>query len=142
MNQKLLTLSVVSQERELLHSTQVEKIIAPTTTGQITILPRHIPLLTELATGELTYTSQQQEHSLVISKGFLDKDIDNQVVIMVDTAKLAREISLQKAEQAVQKAQQTMEQTTDRRELLLAEASLKQALWEMKVAQKTRKTKI
>ena len=55
---------------------------------------------------------------------------------MVDSAKLARDISVQKAEEAIAAAKETMSISEDRRELLLAEASLKQALLEIKVAQK------
>lgn len=136
-----LKLSVVSQEEELL-SLEVDSVTAPTTSGEITVLPHHIPLLTELQTGELVYTQQKKQHSIVISKGFLDKDAHNNIIVMVDQAVHARDISPERAQQAKQQAEQTIATSTNQRELLLAEASLKQALWEIRVAQKTKKTKI
>jgi len=61
---------------------------------------------------------------------------------MVDSAVEARAISLQKAEQAVQAAHETMSKTVDERELMMAEASLKRALLEIKVAQRTKHSRI
>lgn len=136
-----LKLTIVSQER-LLVSTVVDSVTAPTTAGQVTILPDHLPLLSQLQVGELIYRVGKEETSVVVSRGFMDVGPDSTVTVMVDTATAAREISLKKAEEALANAQKTMEQTTDQRELMLAEASLKQAMWEIRVAQKTRKTQI
>ena len=136
-----LQLTIVSQERQLI-SASVDAVTAPTTEGEITVLPGHLPLLVQLQVGELVYRIGKEEHSFVISRGFMDVAPDNSIKIMVDTATAAREISVKKAEEAMKQAHETMQQTTDRRELLLAEASLKQAMWELRVAQKTKRTSI
>ena len=136
-----LQLSVVSQEKKLL-SQEVDLVTLPTQTGEITILPDHIPLLSQLQTGELRYMTDGQEQSIVISQGIVDKGPDNTITVIVDSATHARDISVQKAEQAIKQAHETMKQTVNQRELLLAEASLRQAMWEIKVAQKTRKARI
>ena len=136
-----LQLSVVSQEKKLL-SQEVDLVTLPTQTGEITILPDHIPLLSQLQTGELRYMADGQEQSIVISQGIVDKGPDNTITVIVDSATHARDISVQKAEQAIKQAHETMKQTVNQRELLLAEASLRQAMWEIKVAQKTRKARI
>jgi len=136
-----LQLSVVSQEKKLL-SQEVDLVTLPTQTGEITILPDHIPLLSQLQTGELRYVLNGQEQSIVISQGIVDKGPDNTLTVIVDSATHQRDISLQKAEQAIAQAHETMKQTVNQRELLMAEASLRQAMWEIKVAQKTKKAKI
>lgn len=141
MTKKQLQLSVVSQEKELL-STLVDQVSLPTSTGEITVLPGHIPLLSQLQTGELKYQIDQNQISIVVSNGIVDVSFDNQVTVIVDTATHERDISMQKAETAIKQAQETMQTTTDQRELLLAEASLRQAMWEIKVAQKTKKARI
>jgi len=64
------------------------------------------------------------------------------VVIMVDTAVAARDISEQKASQAVEEAKKTMANTTDRHELLMAEASLRHAMIELKVSKRSKNRKI
>jgi F-type H+-transporting ATPase subunit epsilon len=133
-----LQLVVVSQDRQLL-SKEVGSITAPTTEGEITVLPQHVPLFTQLQTGLLTYRSGKEEEQFVVSKGFMDVGVDGTVTVMVDTAMHARDISLERAEAAVKAAEQTMSITQDRRELLMAEASLRLALLEVKVAQSSKR---
>lgn len=130
-----LKLTIVSQEKKLLETT-VESVTAMTTQGEVTILARHIPIFTQLVTGELRYTIDGVEQSVVISNGFLTVSPNNDVVIMVDSATLARDISVRQAEEAIAAAKETMKISEDRRELVMAEASLKRAMLEIKVAQK------
>jgi F-type H+-transporting ATPase subunit epsilon len=136
-----LTLIVVSQEKELL-SAQVDSITLPASEGEVTILPAHVPLFSPLQPGVLTYRDGQQEDQIVVSKGFLDVGPDSQVTVIVDSAVHARDISLEKAESAMKAAHETMSNTQDRQELLMAEASLRQALLEIKVAHATRRSRI
>lgn len=140
MADRKLKLTVVSQERQLL-SEMVESVTAPAVQGEVTILPDHIPLFSPLQTGVLTYKNGE-ETQIVISKGFLDVGVDNNVTVIVDAAVHARDISLDKAEAAIKAARETMITTQDRRELLMAEASLRQALLEIKVARATKKASI
>jgi len=139
MDKPLLHITIISQEKQL-ETVDAEQISAPTSEGEITVLPGHIPLFARLVTGELTYKKGDQESEYVVSKGFIDVSVDNQVTVLVDAAVEAREISLEKAEAAVKAAHETMAQTEDRHELMMAEASLRLALLEIKVAQKTRHT--
>ncbi len=141
MSDKKIQLLVVSQEKELL-DTQVDQVIVPSSSGELTILPDHIPLLSQLATGELIYSKDGKQSSIVISRGFLNMSPENKLTVIVDAAVHERDISEKKAQEAIRQAQETMSSSTDQRELLLAEASLKQALWEVRVAQKTKKSTI
>jgi F-type H+-transporting ATPase subunit epsilon len=141
MDQSQLHITIVSQENKLLE-TKVDSITAETTEGEVTILPHHISLFTQLQPGELIYRNGNDDHSFVVSKGFMDVNQDNTVTVMVDSAVAARNISVEKAQEAVRQARETMEHSQDRHELLLAEASLKQAMLEIKIAQKTKKTTI
>lgn len=136
-----LSLKVVSQERSLLDAS-VDSVTAVTTQGTITILPGHIPLFTKLDTGELVFREEKKEHSIVISKGFLTLTDNNEITIMADTAVDEREISMQKAQEAMKQAQETLKVSEDQRERILAEASLRRALLEIKVAQRTKRTSI
>ncbi len=136
-----LNLRVVSQERELLRES-VDSVTAQTTEGEITILPGHIPLFTKLGTGELVYRMGSGENSIVISRGFLTVAPNNEITIMADTAVHAREISVQKAEEAIKAAEATLQSSQDQRERLMAEASLRRALLELRIAERTKRTRI
>ncbi|HNQ17175.1 MAG TPA: ATP synthase F1 subunit epsilon [Candidatus Woesebacteria bacterium] len=131
-----LKLRVVSQEAELLDAL-VDSVTVPGTEGELTILPYHISLFTKIDVGELIYRSGGQQSSIVVSNGFLNVAPDNNVVVLVDSALHSRDISVQKAEQAIKQAHETMRLSQDRKELLMAEASLRLALLEIKIARKT-----
>ena len=136
-----INLQVVSQEKELLN-TQVEAVNVPTSEGEITILPDHVPLITKIQVGELRYQNNHKWNSIVVSNGFMTVSPNNKITVMVDSATHARDISLGQAQSAVKKAQESMRQSKNRREMIMAEASLRLALLEMKVAQKSKKSKI
>jgi F-type H+-transporting ATPase subunit epsilon len=136
-----LSLKVVSQER-LVVEAEVRSVSAPTVQGEVTILPGHIPLFAQLQAGELRYTQDGEEHYTVISPGFLNVTPSNEITIMIDSAVNDRDITLEKAQAAIEQAKSTIATAADRRELIMAEASLKRAMLELQVAQKTRRTKI
>lgn len=135
---KTFTLKIVSQEKELLTET-VDSVSVPTTSGEITILPEHIPLFSKVKTGELVYRTSTGDHSVVVTNGFVNVSPDGEVTVMVDSGVLARDISVEKASKAIDAAHETMLKTQNQRELILAEASLRRAMMELRVAQKTHK---
>lgn len=136
-----LQLRVVSQEKELL-SGKVDSITLPTASGEITILPGHVTLFSQVKLGMMTIRRANDEQLLVVSDGFLNIAPNNEVVVMIDSGVLDRDISLQAAEKAVKAASETMTKTVDQRELMMAEASLRRALLEVQIANRTRKTRI
>lgn len=136
-----LQLELISQEKRLL-TEMVDSVTVTTSQGELTILPNHIPLFAQLVPGELIYRVQNNEFSVVVSAGFLDVGAENKISVMVDTAVAARDISEQKVQQALEEARATMQNSTDRQELVMAEASMRMALLEIKVAQKSKRNRI
>jgi F-type H+-transporting ATPase subunit epsilon len=136
-----LTLKIISQEKKLLEEV-VDKITLPAVQGEITILPHHAALLSEVETGNLRFTQNQVEQNVVISKGFVDINPSGVVTVLVDSAIHARDISVEQGEKAIRAAQETMTHSEDKRELMMAEASLRLAMLELKVAQKSKKAGI
>jgi len=136
-----LSLRVVSQEQELIRC-EATQVRAPSETGEITILPGHTALVTKLLVGELRYILDGKSHSIVTSDGFLSVSNADEVIVIVDSAVDERNISIEKAEAAVKAAQQSLVSSEKREELILAEASLRRALLEVKVAQRTKRTNL
>lgn len=136
-----LTLRIISQEKKLLEEV-VDKVSLPSVDGEITILPHHAALLSQVQTGNLRFTQEGKEQDVVIAKGFVDVNPAGVVTVLVDSAIHARDISMEKVQKAIEEAQATMARSEDQRELLMAEASLKLAMLELKVAQKTKKAGI
>jgi len=136
-----LLLKVVSQERQLLSKT-IKKVSVPTAGGEVTILPNHIGLFAKVSAGELRYDLDKVSESIVVSDGFVNVSPDGRVIVMVDSATYARDISVQRAQKAIKDAKEAMKQSTDRKELMMAEASLRLAMLEVRIAEKTKKRKV
>lgn len=131
-----LHLTIVTQEKELL-STQVDSITAMTTTGEVTILPGHIPLMSKLSDTEFVYRINGQEASLAITGGFLNVEPGDRIVVLADAAVRSEEINEEKAREARKRAQEAMQnEKLSKTELSIAEQSLRKALLELKVAAK------
>ena len=78
-------LDFVSQAR-LVFSGEVTEILAPGIDGQLGILPKHAPLMTVLAPGEVLVKREGQEDLyFAISGGWMEV-LPNQVTILADAA--------------------------------------------------------
>lgn len=129
-----LSLEIITQEKVILKD-DVDEIIVPTVTGQITILPKHISLLTNIAEGEVIIKKNNKEQSLVVTGGFLEVKGDK-VTILADYAVRGEDIEITRAEAAKKRAEKLMEESTSKKDFVQAEAQLRRLLLELKVAQK------
>ena len=101
------TLTIVTAERQVF-SEEVDSLVAPGIDGQLGILPNHAPLMTQLKPGEMTVRTGSDAHVLAVTGGFLEV-LNNKVTILADTAEMDREIDLERAEAALQRAQERVE---------------------------------
>jgi len=65
-----LTIKIVTPER-IVFEGQGESLTVMTESGEITILPGHIPLVTILRPGEMRFKQNGEENLLAVSTGFL-----------------------------------------------------------------------
>ena len=142
MSTKTLKLEIVTQEKQVL-ATEATSVSIKTEMGEITVLPDHIPLFTKLVIGEMRYREpgSNQTHYYAISGGFMDVGVGNQVTILADHALRADDINEALVEQARQEAEEAMKNQTSQRDFMIAEASLRKALNELKIAQKRKTSK-
>jgi F-type H+-transporting ATPase subunit epsilon len=139
---KTINLQIISQEKKIL-DTQVDQVSLPAVDGEMTVLPHHASVFAQLQTGNLKYLENGKSISVVISQGFANvSHSNNQVKVLVDSATHERDLSVQAAKKAMEKAKQALEHTQDRREMLLIEAQMKKAAWELRIAQQTSKSNI
>lgn len=133
-------LEIITPEK-LIFKDEVEELIVPTTSGEIGVLPNHVPLLSQISEGELTIRQKGRQYSLAISGGFLEVSA-NKTTILADYAIRSEEIEITKAEEAKKRAQKTMEEKVSERDFAEAEAQLRRSLLELKVAQRRRSATI
>ena len=127
---------MVTAER-LLFSDQVESIVAPGVAGELGILPHHAPLLSILKSGELRVTKDGQEQFIAITGGFLEV-LDNKVTVLADAAERADEIELERAEEAVRRAEERIATRESDLDLERAIGSLQRAQVRVTVARRRR----
>src|SRR5213083_1330145 len=102
-----LMLEIVTPERQVF-SDQVDSVVCPGVEGELGVLPHHAPLLTTLGFGELKIRRGGEEEYFAIAGGFLQVRPDK-VVVMAETADLASEIDLEKAQEARREAERALE---------------------------------
>lgn len=131
-----LHLQLVTPERTLLDE-QVDSISCPTSMGQITVLPGHVPLVANLVPGELITRVAGQEKPIHVSGGFVEIKPENTVIILADAAEHIHELDLARAEEATKRAQETLSTITPQDEMYAAAAaSLEKHLSRLRVARK------
>ena len=132
-----LNFEIVTAEK-VVHSEEVDIVIAPGIMGQLGILPGHTSLMTMLQPGELITRSGNEESAIFVSGGFLEV-MQNRVTILADTAERAEEIDMSRAEEARRRAEERLRLRPEDVDLARAEAALKRALMRIKVAQRRRR---
>ena len=136
-----LTLTIITQEKHVL-TESVDQVSVPSLDGELTILAEHAALFTRLTDGILSYTQGEKKREMAVLGGFMDVAPGNQVTVMSDAAVLSEEASEEKAMKAKAEAEKVMankdgDVTPEIQRQ--AEAALRQAILELKVARRLKK---
>jgi F-type H+-transporting ATPase subunit epsilon len=130
-----IRLEIVTPER-LAYEDDVDSVNVPGIEGELGILPHHAPLLSMLGFGELRIRKGGAEEVFAIVGGFVQVRPDK-VVVMAETADLAGEIDLEKAQEARREAERALESGYhEGADLSVARAALQQALLRIRVAER------
>jgi F-type H+-transporting ATPase subunit epsilon len=130
-----LQLDIVTPEK-LAYSDEVDAVTLPGSEGELGVLPHHAPLVSTLGFGELRIRKGGTEESFAIAGGFLQV-LPDRVVVLAETADIASEIDLEKAQEARREAEKALESGYHEGvDLSTARAALQQALLRERVAQR------
>jgi len=142
MSQKIINFEIVTPER-IVFQQEVIQVTIPTTSGEITILPDHIPLVSILQPGgiELKKTDNTIE-IMSVSGGFVEV-MKDKIVVLADTAERAEEIDEQAVEEARQRAEETKRKIEARDQVEFTEitAKLERELARLRAVSRWRKIK-
>ncbi len=106
MSDKTIKFEIVTPEQVVLKELVVRATI-PTTSGEVTILPDHIPLVSVLSPGIIEIEKDNKEMELmVVSGGFLEVQ-SGKIIILADYAERAASLDETIIEAARIKAEQT-----------------------------------
>jgi F-type H+-transporting ATPase subunit epsilon len=132
-----LQLEVVTPDRLVL-SESVDIVMAMGTLGEFGILANHVPFLTPLTAGELRYRQDNKLDYLAVAGGFAEVS-QNKVTILAESAEKARDIDIDRAKRAKERAEKRLAQAkTESLNYARAEAALQRALLRLKVSEKGR----
>jgi F-type H+-transporting ATPase subunit epsilon len=134
-----IELIIVTPVRELLRESVVE-VQLPGADGYLGVLPGAAPLITELGIGELTFHSQgggAASDPIAIIRGFAEV-LPDRVTVLAETAELASEIDISRAEAALKRAQDRMASGAPDLDWDRVSVALERALIRIQVARKNR----
>lgn len=129
-------LVIVTPTRQLLRA-QVLEVTLPGANGYLGILPGHAPLMTELGIGELTFRGATQAEPISVIRGFAEV-LPDRVTILAETAELAAEIDIARAEAAKARAEKHLASGDPNIDWDRASVALQRALIRIQVARKHR----
>jgi len=128
---KTLKLEVVTPERKVL-SQETSSIIVPAIEGYLGILPNHAPIISGLEPGVVKYKVAGEYKKMAISGGFLEVSA-NKASILANTAELAEEIDVKRAQAAKERAEKRLHDKTGV-DVFRAEMALRRAIARLKAA--------
>lgn len=129
---------ITTPERTV-YKEEVDQVTVPTATGEITILPNHVPLVSQIAAGELVVKRGDAVTHMAVSGGFLEVRKGNEVIVLADSAEKAEEIDIKRAEEARERARQLMNgKRRDAESFAEATAVLEKSMARLKVAKRAR----
>ena len=123
----------ITTPEKIVLSEEVDSVTIPTTTGEITILPHHIPLVSQIAPGILMMKKNGREEDFVLQGGFLQVT-EKEILILADYAVAGKDVSVAQAEDAKKRAEKAMKEKANDRDFALAEVEFKRAILELKAA--------
>ena len=128
-----IKLEIVTPERLVFDET-VDGVTLPGSDGELGVLPHHAPLVSTLGIGELKIRAGGVEEYFAIAGGFVQV-LPDKVVVMAETADMASEIDLERAQEARREAERALETGyVEGADLATARASLQAALLRERVA--------
>jgi F-type H+-transporting ATPase subunit epsilon len=148
---KQLQLKIVTPEKLILEEL-VDSVTIPTTEGEITILPDHIPLVATLASGDIVAISNGEHIPMAVVGGFIEtkksarageeNDI-TEVTVLADFAEHVSLITEEEIEKAKAKAEE-LRKKAENNEIVdfeHFESELERSLNRIKIADKWRTRK-
>ncbi|MFD2117040.1 F0F1 ATP synthase subunit epsilon [Paenibacillus yanchengensis] len=125
---------IVTPERKV-YEEQANMVIVTGLEGELGILPNHIPFVTPLRIAPVTIKRDGKLDIIAVHGGFIEVR-QNKIVILAESAELERDINIERAEAAKQRAEQRLGVARrDEIDFRRAELALQRAMNRLKVKQ-------
>jgi F-type H+-transporting ATPase subunit epsilon len=131
-----MKLEIVTPEDKI-YSNDVNMVTLPGKEGQMGIFPNHVPLMTQVAAGEIVAQKGSDEHYLAVGEGFVQITPDK-ISILTDMAISEDNIDEAKAEEAKKRAEARLQEKLSDEELATVKAALAHSLAQLHVKRRNR----
>jgi len=132
----VLKLEIVTPEAKV-YSEDVDMVTLPGVEGEMGIFPMHIPLMTQIAAGEIVARKGGQDYFLAVGEGFVEVT-GERVAILTDMAIKADDIDETKAEDARKRAEARLAEKLSDEETATVQAALLHSLTQLNVKRRRR----
>jgi F-type H+-transporting ATPase subunit epsilon len=132
----MFKLEIVTPEA-VAYSQEIESVVLEGVEGQMTIMPQHVRLMTQLVPGEMMVRRAGRDELLAIGEGLVEITADR-VAVLTDMAIAADNIDEAKAEEARQRAQARLREKLSAAEVASVNASLVRSLVQIQVKRRRR----
>jgi F-type H+-transporting ATPase subunit epsilon len=123
---KTLTVNIVTPDGPV-YDSEVDMIIAKTASGEIGILPGHIPMVAPLVIGAVKLKKDGKSEYVAVNGGFVEVRPEK-VTILAQSAEVASDIDVTRAKEAVKRAEERLQHKQDSTDFNRAELALKRAM--------------
>lgn len=131
-----MKLEIVTPEDKV-YSDDVNMVTLPAKEGQMGIFPNHVPLMTQVAAGEIVAQKGSDEQYLAVGEGFVQITPDK-ISILTDMAVTEDNIDEAKAEEAKKRAEARLQEKLSDEELATVKAALAHSLAQLSVKRRNR----
>ncbi|MBW1988424.1 MAG: F0F1 ATP synthase subunit epsilon [Deltaproteobacteria bacterium] len=127
-------LEIVTPERVVVGE-QAQTVTAPGSEGEFGVLPGHTPFLTSLQVGSLRYKDASgAERCVFVSKGFAEV-LPDRVTVLAQSGERRSDIDIERARQAMKRAQERLESGAPDVDFERAKAALLRAQHRLSLAE-------
>jgi len=128
-----LTLDIVTPYGHVF-TEEVDEVVTTGSEGEFGVLPDHVPFLTTLKVGMLTYKKGSETGIFFINSGYAEVGPDR-VTILADSAEKSVDIDIERAKAAMKRAEERLQQM-DKFDQARATSSLERAIGRINVAER------
>ncbi len=138
----MLKLKVVTPDKVITDEV-VDSITLPTTSGMITVLNKHVPLVSTIKAGEMIIRKAGSGVGYSVYKGLVNvrphlKGI-TEVVVLLERGEMVAELDVERAEEALKRAEAMRDEKVDDEDFSLFEGLVEKELNRVKIARKYRR---
>ncbi len=129
-----IKLEVVTPEKSVV-SEDAQIVMPPGTLGEFGVLSGHTPFLTTLKTGAIKYTDAGGKEKVVFVSGGFAEALPDKVTVLAESAERRKDIDLQRAKGAAERAQKRLDSNDEKVDYLRAKVSLLRAIQRIQVVE-------